>query len=41
LTVPKYKFMERELYVWLEDVKLAIDEIEQFLPRKLNFFEFQ
>jgi uncharacterized protein with HEPN domain len=33
--------MERELYVWLEDVKLAIDEIEQFLPWKLNFFEFQ
>jgi hypothetical protein len=30
--------MEREIYVWLEDVKLAIDEIEQFLPRQAKLF---
>lgn len=33
--------MEREIVIWLEDIKMAIDEIEQFLPRELNFFEFQ
>jgi uncharacterized protein with HEPN domain len=41
LTEPKSRSMKSEIRVWLEDVKLAIDETEQFLPQRLNFFEFQ
>ncbi|MHC1704090.1 MAG: DUF86 domain-containing protein [Tenuifilaceae bacterium] len=37
----KFKYMEGEVQTWLEDIKQAIEEIEQFLPEKLNFFEFQ
>lgn len=33
--------MEKEVQTWLEDIKQAIEEIELFLPQKLNFFEFQ
>jgi len=33
--------MEKEVQAWLEDIKLAIGEIEQFLPKEQNFFEFQ
>ena len=33
--------MEKEVQAWLEDIKLAIEEIEQFLPKEQNFFEFQ
>lgn len=41
LTVPKFKFMQIEIQTWLEDIKQAIDEIEEFLPKKRNFFEFK
>ena len=33
--------MEMEVQTWLEDIKQSIDEIEEFLPKKRNFFEFQ
>jgi len=33
--------MEIEVKTWLEDIKQSIDEIEEFLPEKRNFFEFQ
>ena len=33
--------MEKEVKVWLEDIKQCIDEIEGFLPEKRNFFEFK
>lgn len=33
--------MEKRVLVWLEDILQSIDEIEQFLPEKRNFFEFQ
>lgn len=33
--------MEKEIQIWLEDIKQAIDEIEGFLPGKRNFFEFK
>jgi len=33
--------MEREVQTWLEDIKQAIEEIEQFLPEQLNFYAFQ
>ena len=33
--------MEKEVQTWLEDIRQAIEEIESFLPEKLNFFEFQ
>ncbi len=33
--------MEKEIQTWLEDIKQSIDEIEEFLPKKRNFFEFQ
>ncbi len=33
--------MEMEYLTWLEDIKQSIDEIEDFLPVKMNFFEFQ
>jgi len=33
--------MENKLQTWLEDIKLAIDEIDDFLPEKKDFFEFK
>ena len=33
--------MDKEVQTWLEDIRQAIEEIETFLPEKLNFFEFQ
>lgn len=33
--------MEKEIKVWLSDIKQAISEIEQFLPEKKIFLEFQ
>lgn len=33
--------MEMEIKVWLSDIKQAISEIEQFLPEKKIFPEFQ
>jgi len=33
--------MEKEVQTWLEDIRQSIEEIETFLPEKLNFFEFQ
>lgn len=33
--------MEKEIKVWLSDIKQAIAEIEQFLPEKKIFQEFQ
>jgi uncharacterized protein with HEPN domain len=33
--------MEREVQAWLEDIKQAIDEIEEFLPERRDFSEFK
>lgn len=33
--------MEKKILIWLEDIKQAIDEIEEFLPDKMDFFEFK
>jgi uncharacterized protein with HEPN domain len=33
--------MEKEIQTWLEDIKQAIDEIEEFLPERRDFFEFK
>lgn len=33
--------MEDEIKTWLSDIKQAITEINDFLPDKKNFFEFQ
>ena len=33
LTGQKFKFMEKEVQTWLEDIKQSIDEIEEFLPK--------
>lgn len=33
--------MEKEIKVWLSDIKQAISEIDQFLPEKKIFQEFQ
>lgn len=33
--------MEKETKVWLTDIKQAIDEINQFLPDRNNYREFQ
>ena len=33
--------MDKEVLVWLEDIKISIDEIEEFLPERKDFFEFQ
>lgn len=33
--------MRKEVLTWLEDIKLAIDEIEEFLPQRRDFFEFK
>jgi uncharacterized protein with HEPN domain len=33
--------MEKAVKTWLEDIKQSIDEIEEFLPEKRDFFEFK
>jgi uncharacterized protein with HEPN domain len=33
--------MENDIKTWLIDILQAIDEINQFLPEKNNFFDFQ
>ena len=33
--------MEKEIKVWLSDIKQAISEIDQFLPEKKIFQDFQ
>lgn len=33
--------MENEIKVWLTDIKQAIEEINQFLPERKDFNEFQ
>lgn len=33
--------MEDEIKTWLSDIKKAITEINDFLPDKKNFFQFQ
>jgi len=33
--------MEKEVQTWLEDIKQAIDEIEDFLPKKRDFYQFK
>ena len=33
--------MENRIKTWLTDIKQAITEIEEFLPEKRNFIEFQ
>ena len=38
---PKSKFMEKEIKTWLEDIRQSIEEIEEFLPEKRNFIDFQ
>jgi len=32
--------MKHEIYAWLEDIKRSIDEIYEFLPEDLDYFEF-
>ena len=33
--------MEKEVQTWLEDIKQSINEIEEFLPERRDFFEFK
>jgi uncharacterized protein with HEPN domain len=33
--------MENEIKTWLSDIKQAIDEINLFLPDKMDFFNFK
>ncbi len=33
--------MEKKILIWLEDIHQAIDEIEEFLPEKRDFFTFK
>jgi len=33
--------MEKEVQTWLEDITQSIDEIEEFLPERRDFFEFK
>jgi uncharacterized protein with HEPN domain len=33
--------MDKEVLTWLEDIIQSIDEIEEFLPEKRDFFEFK
>lgn len=33
--------MEKEVQAWLEDIMQSIDEIEEFLPERRDFFEFK
>jgi len=37
----RFLFMENKLKTWLSDILQSIDEIEQFLPEKRNFIDFQ
>lgn len=41
MTGPRFKYMENEVFTWLEDIKQSIDEIEDFLPQKRDFLEFK
>ncbi len=33
--------MEKRVKTWLEDIKQSIDQIEEFLPERRDFLEFQ
>lgn len=33
--------MEKEVQIWLEDIRQSIDEIEAFLPARSDFFKFK
>jgi len=33
--------MEKVVQTWLEDIKQAIDEIEDFMPKKRDFYQFK
>ena len=33
--------MKHEVYVWLEDIKKSISEINDYLPVPLNYLEFE
>ena len=33
--------MKHEVYVWLEDIKKSISEINDYLPVSLNYVEFE
>ena len=33
--------MQPEIKIWLNDIKVSIEEIEDFLPEKRNFFLFK
>jgi len=33
--------MDKEVLTWIEDIIQSIDEIEEFLPEKRDFFEFK
>jgi uncharacterized protein with HEPN domain len=33
--------MKKEVKIWLEDIKLAIDEIDGFLPKHRDFLKFK
>jgi len=33
--------MKHEVYVWLEDIKKSISEINEYLPVPLNYLEFE
>ena len=33
--------MKHEIYVWLEDIKKSISEINDYLPVPLNYLEFE
>ena len=41
MKILKCLFREKEIKVWLSDIKQAISEIDQFLPDKKIFQEFQ
>lgn len=33
--------MEHKIKTWLEDIRISIEQINEFLPEERNFFEFQ
>jgi uncharacterized protein with HEPN domain len=37
----KFRSMENDIQIWLEDIRRSIDEIESFLPERRDFFEFK
>jgi uncharacterized protein with HEPN domain len=37
----KFRSMENDIQIWLEDIRRSIDEIEAFLPERRDFFEFK